>query len=152
MFVTEALYRRLSEVNDGELAGVLGHEIGHVLERHGSERMAKTGFFQGLAGAAGSAGGNAESSRAAAAIGNLINMKYGRNDELESDQWGVRLMVYAGYNPEHLLTVMSVLEAAGGASGTPEFLSTHPLPRKRRDYIANIIQKNFPDGIPTDLR
>ena len=51
VFITEALYSKLE--NEDQLAGVLGHEIGHVIERHGSERMAKGSFIQGLVGAAG---------------------------------------------------------------------------------------------------
>jgi len=61
-------------------------------------------------------------------------------------------MILAGYNPEHLLTVMDVLEASSGAGGPPEFLSTHPRPANRREYIQGIIQKKFPNGMPPGLR
>jgi predicted Zn-dependent protease len=150
VFMTEALYRQLTK--DGEIAGVLGHEIGHVLERHGSQRMAKGNLIQGIAGAAGVAGGDVNSQRAASWVGNIVNMKYGRNDELESDGWGIELMILAGYNPEHLMTVMDVLEKSSGADGPPEFLSTHPKPANRREYIQEIIQKKFPNGMPPGLR
>ena len=135
----------------GRLAGVLGHEIGHVLERHGSERMAKGGLIQGIVGAAGVAGGGYQSSNMAAYVGNIVSMKYGRAAELESDRWGIELMMLAGYSPEHLLTVMDVLEATSGGGGSPEFMSTHPRPANRREYIQSIIQEKFPNGLPGGL-
>lgn len=142
IFLTEALYRALepggvdsatdqrltpqqsAQIHDARIAGVLGHEIGHVIERHGSERMAKGNLIQGIVGAAG-VGGSRGGGQAAAYVGNLINMKYGRKDELESDKWGISLMVLAGYHPARLLDVMEVLKASN-KGGTPEFLSTHP--------------------------
>jgi predicted Zn-dependent protease len=149
VFITEALYSRLK--NDGEIAGVLGHEIGHVIERHGSQRMAKGSLIQGIAGAAGVAGGDMSSGRAAQWAGNIVSMKYGRADELESDRWGVELMMNAGYSPEHLIQVMNVLEETAGGE-TPEFMSTHPRPANRREYIKRIIDEKFPNGIPGGLR
>lgn len=149
VFITEALYRRLD--SDDALAGVLGHEIGHVIERHGAQRMAKGNLWKGIAGAAGVAGGDVSSSRAAAMVGNMVNMKYGRDDELESDEWGVELMVLAGYNPRHLLDVMDVLEASSGGGSTPEFMSTHPRPANRRAYIEEIIRRKYPELATSDL-
>ena len=151
VFVTEALYRRLDPENNGELVGVLGHEVGHVIERHAAQQMASSGLLQGIAGAAGVAGGDYSSVQAASMLGNLMNMKYGRDDELESDGWGVRLMTEAGYRPDHLIEVMEILEDAGG-SGGPEFMSTHPRPENRRDYIREIITKTFPQGLPSGLK
>ena len=146
VFITEGLYRRLG--NDGELAGVLGHEIGHVLERHGSQQLAKNNLLQGIVGAAGVAGGDMNSSRAAAWVGNLVKMKYGRNDELESDRWGIELMILAGYSPKHMLEVMDVLAASAGGEAPPEILSTHPRPANRQKYIDQIIGEKFPGGVP----
>lgn len=150
IFMTEALYRQLNE--EGQIAGVLGHEMGHVIERHGSQRMAKGSLIQGIAGAAGVAGGNTTSAQSAAYVGNIINMKYGREDELESDEWGVEIMMIAGFNPEHMISVMDVLEQSSGGAGPPEFLSTHPRPANRRQYIEDIIRKKFPNGMPPGLR
>jgi predicted Zn-dependent protease len=156
VFITEALYRGLSgdgqTAHDGRLAGVLGHEIGHVLERHGSERLAKGSLLSGIVGAAGVAGGDINSSRMASYVANLVNMKYGRADELESDRWGIELMILAGYNPEHMTEVMDVLEASSGGGAPPEFMSTHPRPANRKAYIAAIIAEKFPDGVPTGLQ
>ena len=160
VFITEALYdkfgrvgNRLDQVRlEGQLAGVLGHEIGHVLERHGAQRMAKSRLFSSLAGAAGVAGGDASSAQVASMVGNLVNMKYGRNHELESDKWGILLMVMNGYHPSHLLDVMDILEAASGGGSQPEFLSTHPLPKNRKQHIEDITKIHFKDGLPPGLK
>jgi predicted Zn-dependent protease len=148
VFVTQALYRLLS---DGQLAGVLGHEVGHVIERHGAERLAKQKLTQGLTGAAGVAGGGVDSARMAMAIGQLVNMSYGRNDELESDRWAVRLTTRAGYDPRAMIEVMKILEEASGGAGPPEMMSTHPKPKNRIAYIENVIREELPEGVPAGL-
>lgn len=153
VFITEALYRRLDrQGGNAELAGVLGHEIGHVLERHGNKRMAKQKLFSGLATAGGMAGGDVQSQRTAAMIANMVSMRYGRQDELESDSWGVELLGLAGYDPWAMVGVMKVLDEAGGGGGPPEMLSTHPKPANRIEYIQQVIKARFPDGLPPGLR
>lgn len=151
VFITYALFQRLQ--TEGQLAGVLGHEIGHVLERHGSQRMAKQKLTAGLTGAAGVAGGGYDSARMAQAVGQMINMSYGRQDELESDKWGVLLSALGGYDPRAMIGVMDVLEeASGGGGGQAEIFSTHPKPENRREYISVVIREVFPDGLPSGLR
>ena len=150
VFITEALFEDLK--TEGQLAGVLGHEIGHVLARHGNKRMAKQGLFQGLAGAAGVLGGTEESARAAQMISAVVSMKYGREDELESDKWGVRLCAMSGYDPRAMIGLMEVLDAASGGQAPPEFFSTHPKPANRVDYIKKVINQEFPNGVPEGLR
>lgn len=157
VFITEALYSKLT--TEGELAGVLAHEIGHVVGRHGAEHLAKQKLTQGLTGAAVIASAdpdNPNSSRRNAAIalavGQMINMKYGRGDELESDKLGVRFMAQAGYNPEAMIKVMEILAEAGGGSRQPEFFSTHPNPENRIDHIRAAIEAEFPNGLPAGLK
>lgn len=150
VFITAALYNRLE--TEGQLAGVLGHEIGHVIERHGAQRLAKQKLTQGLVGAAGVAGGDVDSARLAQAVGAMINMKYGRADELESDVWGVRLCAAAGYDPGAMIGVMKILDEASQGNNTPELLSTHPKPKNRAAYVQQVIEREFPDGLPSDLR
>jgi predicted Zn-dependent protease len=148
IFITTALYDDLR--TDGQLAGVLGHEVGHVIERHGNQRMAQNQLFQGLAAAGGVAGGDAQSAQMAQAVAQMVQMKYGRDDELESDKWGVRLTALGGYDPRAMIGVMEVLERAGGA-GPPEFFSTHPKPANRVAYIERVIAEEFPEGVPSGL-
>jgi beta-barrel assembly-enhancing protease len=140
VFITEALFSKLE--NEDQLAGVLGHEVGHVIHRHGAERIAKMELTQGLTGAAVIAAGDYNSAQFAQMVGNLINMKYGREQELESDDFGVRLMCQAGYKPEALIGVMDILEAASGGDRQPEFQSSHPSPENRRQKITEAI-KNY---------
>ena len=149
VFVTDALFSRLR--TEGMIAGVLGHEIGHVLERHGNKRIAHSRLLQGLAGAAGVAGGSQETAQVAQQVAAMVQMKYGRQDELESDRWGVKLTALAGYDPRAMIGVMEVLEEAAG-SGPPEFLSTHPKPANRVAYIKRVIDEAFPNGVDPNLR
>ena len=125
IFITAALFERLK--TEDQLAGVLGHEIGHVIHRHGAERMASQGFIQGLIQSVliGS-GGSQSMAQIANTVGQYSSMKYGRDQELESDDLGVRIMAESGYNPEDLLGVMDILEASSGGNRVPEFQSTHP--------------------------
>jgi predicted Zn-dependent protease len=149
VFITGALYRELE--TQGQLAGVLGHEVGHVIERHGNKRMAKEQLFQGLAAAGGVAGGDVNSARVAQAVAQMVSMKYGRDDELESDKWGVRLTEMAGYDPRAMIGVMEVLDRASHGQSPPEFLSTHPKPANRVAYIKRVIAEEFPQGVPEGL-
>ncbi len=140
IFMTAALYNKLP--SDDEVAGVLGHEIGHVIARHGAEHLAKQQLTAGLTGAATVAAGDYNMGRMAQMIGQMVNMKYGRDDELESDYLGVRFMSEAGYEPEALIRVMEVLaESSGGSGGQPEFFSTHPNPDNRIEKIREAIAK-----------
>ena len=126
IFITYALFSKLG--SEDQLAGVLGHEIGHVLGRHSSERIAEAGLWEGLS-QAGAVGGD---------LGGLIGgigqnklLTNGRGDELESDDLGVRFIIKAGYNPNEMITVMEILKEAAGPNRVPEFQSTHPDPDNR---------------------
>ena len=107
VFITQALFQRLD--SEDQVAGVIGHEIGHVIYRHGAVRMAKSGFIQGLIQSVmiGS-GGDHSMAQIANVIGNYTNMKYGRDQELESDDYGVLMMIESGYNPEELLSLIHI--------------------------------------------
>ncbi len=139
IFITAGLLKRLE--NEDQVAGVLGHEIGHVVARHSAQQMAKQDLTQGLAGAAGVVGGDMNSAQYAQMIGNMVNMKYGREDELESDELGVRFMVQSGYDPHALIRVMEILDEASGGQAPPEFQSTHPSPENRVQRIKEAIDK-----------
>jgi predicted Zn-dependent protease len=156
VFITAALMGRLQ--TEGQLAGVLGHEIGHVVARHGAEHMAKAKLTQGLTGAAVLASydpdnpASRNSAAMAALIGQMVNMKFGREDELESDKLGVRFMAEAGYDPRSMVEVMRILEAASGGGRQPEFFSTHPNPGRRVERIEEAIQQTYPQGVPQGLK
>lgn len=139
IFITRALFDQLD--TDAKLAGVLGHEIGHVVHRHGAERLAEQQLTQGLVGATAVATDRADAATAAAVIANLINMKYGRDDELECDEYGLIIMAEAGYDPHAMIDVMNVLDKAGGSSSRPEWTSTHPDPGNRIERIKQTIAR-----------
>jgi predicted Zn-dependent protease len=151
VFITQALYDKFT--TEGQLAGVLGHEIGHVLSRHANKQMARQGMFQGIAGAVGVLGGDMNSAQMGQMVSSVLSTSYGRDAELESDKWGVRLMAMAGYDPNSMIQVMEILdEASGGRGGPPEFLSTHPKPANRVEYIKQVIAEEFPNGVPQGLK
>ncbi|NVK22788.1 MAG: M48 family metalloprotease [Kangiellaceae bacterium] len=149
MFITYALFKRLE--TEGQLAGVMSHEIGHVVARHSAQRMAKAQLTQGIIGAVGVATESAGVAGAAQMIGQMVNMKYGREDELQSDQLGVRFMTSAGYDPRSLMAVMKILAEANGGKKMPEFFSTHPNPANRIERIKEAIIQEFPEGLPQGL-
>lgn len=155
IFITQALLARMT--TEGQLAGVLGHEIGHVILRHSAERIAKQQLTQGLTGAAVLATydpqnpSSRNSEAVAQMIGGLVNMKYGREDELESDKYGVKYMAQAGYDPRSMIAVMKVLAESGGGGG-PEFFQTHPNPENRVQKIEQAIKELFPNGVPSSLK
>lgn len=138
-FITYALYSKLQ--NEDQLAGVMGHEIGHVIARHGAERIAKQELTAGLTGAAVIAAGDYGSAQAAQMIASMVNMKYGRQQELESDDLGIRFMIEAGYDPTQMKGVMKILKEASSGNRQPEFLSTHPDPGNRMEEIDRSIEK-----------
>ncbi len=152
VFVSRGLAQRLDD--EAELAGVIGHEIGHVTARHSNQRISKQlGFNLVLAGAALAVGVADEDSDlrkygqyAVPALtigGNVVLLKYGRDEESEADMLGVRYMTRAKYDPMGQVDVMKVLKAASGPQTTPEWLSTHPAPRTRIDRLRRLIREQY---------
>lgn len=140
IFFTYGLLQYLE--TEDEVAGVLAHEIGHVVGRHSAEQMAKSQMWAGIAQAAGMAGSdfNMNPQQIVGLVYQVTTTSYGREDETQSDQLGVRFMVNAGYKPEGLLRVMEVLKAQGGSGGGPEFLKSHPDPGNRIEKIKREIE------------
>ncbi|GMN05752.1 M48 family metallopeptidase [Croceitalea sp. MTPC5] len=134
-FITYALFKQL---NESQLAGVLGHEIGHVIGRHSAERIADSSFWQTLT--MGATVG-ADMGGVVQGIGQNTLLTNGRGDELESDELGVLLMIQSGYDPYQMIEVMKILKAAAGPNRAPEFQSTHPDPENRIQKIKEAIIK-----------
>ena len=145
IFITQGILKNLK--SEAELAGVLAHEIGHVVGRHSAEQVAKSNLTQGLAGAASIA-----KAAIAAAIAKVVNQRFGREDELESDDLAVKFTAPAGYDPRAMLQVMQMLSQQGGRSSQPEFMSTHPDPGNRIQAIEDAIARQFPQGLPSGLK
>jgi predicted Zn-dependent protease len=140
IFFTHGLFSKLE--TEDEVAGVLGHEIGHVIARHSAQQMAKNSFISGLvqAGTVAVSDGGMGSHQTAQMIQAMLTTKYGRADEIQSDTLGVQFMMNAKYNPEGLIRVMKVLKATSGGSRQPEFLSSHPDPGNRVENIQAMIK------------
>lgn len=145
IFITRGLYDLLQ--TDGELAGILGHETGHVVARHSAEQIAKSQLTQGITGAAviaacdpNSPNGCVAASELAAVVGQLIDMKYSRADETEADWLGVCFMNDSGYDTQDMVKVMQIIESLSQGQQPPEFLSSHPDPGNRILQIQDNIQ------------
>jgi predicted Zn-dependent protease len=149
VFISRGLMAKMN--NEAQLAGVIGHEIGHVTARHGNERMGKALLAQGLILAAGIGGAVSDEEWlqvlgvGTAVGGQLFLLKYSRENELEADALGVRYMAKVGYNPVGQIQVMEILrEASGGGGGQPEWLSTHPASDTRIAALEEIITTKYP--------
>jgi predicted Zn-dependent protease len=154
VFITEGLLNRLE--NEAQLAGVLGHEIGHVIARHSAQQMAKGQLGQILTvavgvGASDDQGRGRNAQLVAAMVNQMSQLRFSREDESEADHYGLKYMAQAGYDPGAMLDVMTILKQASGGQHPPEFLATHPLPETRLEQIKAEIQHDYPDGIPSNL-
>jgi predicted Zn-dependent protease len=142
VFITVGLLKRLK--SEDQLAGVLGHEIGHVIHRHSAQQMAKSDFYQGLVGAVATATTNENGmggGQIAQYVAQIQEMKFGRNDELQADDFGVKYMIKSNYNPNAMIEVMEILAQASGGQQRDEFMSTHPSPENRIAKIKEHIAK-----------
>lgn len=154
IFITVGLFQKLQD--EAELAGVLGHEIGHVIHRHTAQQMA-AGQLGNILTAAATVGasddrdGGRRAQMAAALANQMFQLHYSRADESQSDGFGLKAMAQAGFDPSAMLDVMRILKAAAGGGHQPEFLSTHPLPETRLEEIAKELKQAYPNGIPGDL-
>lgn len=153
VFITKALYDKLGD--EAELAGVLGHEIGHVVNRHSAEHMAQGQLGQILTLAFGVGAGGDDQGRRASAIAAMVNqltqLKFSRSDESEADSFGLKYMAEAGFDPSAMLDVMEILKMASKGGRQPEILATHPQPESRLDEIRATLKRDYPDGIPSSL-
>ena len=138
IFITYGLYKLLK--NEDQLAGVLGHETGHVVGRHSAEQMAKHELTNGILSGI-MAGTDPSTAQMASMVAHTVNMKYSRTDELEADRLGVKFMIDAGYNPYKYIEVMEILDKASGGQAPPEMQSTHPSGPHRIEEIKEAIKE-----------
>jgi predicted Zn-dependent protease len=142
--------------SEAELAGVMGHEIGHVTARHGAEQQTKAqlaGLGFGLASVL-SEGFRRYGELAQTGLG-LFFLKYSRDNESESDQLGVEYSTKAGYDAMRMSRFFRTIARIGESSGSsiPAFLSTHPNPVNREQRVAELTkewQQKFPGPGGTD--
>jgi predicted Zn-dependent protease len=148
VFVSRGLAAKMT--NEAQLAGVLGHEIGHVTARHINDQLTRetaAGFgTQILAGLAGQTGSAAVSQIAPVVIqygGQGVLMKFSRDQESEADALGMRYMSKLGYNPLGQRQLMEILQREAGTPNGSEFFATHPYPETRIKRIDGLLKGEF---------
>jgi len=136
------LHRGMIEAakSEAEVAGVMGHELAHVILRHGTAQATKGQKFQ-IGAMAGQVLGAILGGRTGAVVsqGSQLGLgtwflKYSREYEREADLLGAQLMARAGYDPRAMASMFETIERQGGGGG-PEFLSDHPNPGNRVQAI-----------------
>ena len=142
MFINTGLLKAVD--NEAELAGVMGHEMSHVILRHGTNQASKAQLIE-LPALLGSqiAGGSMLGQLATVGIGigaNSVLLKFSRTAESQADLMGSHLMAEAGYDPMQLAAFFDKLNSDGGARA-PQFLSDHPNPDNREKAIAQEVQR-----------
>jgi predicted Zn-dependent protease len=142
IYVTRGIMTHLG--SEAELVSVLGHEIGHVTGRHSANQMSKQQLAMGglVLGMVVEPGLQQFAGVAQQGLG-LLFLKFGRDDEREADDLGLRYMTRASYDPREMVDTFDVLDRVSQASGggrLPDWLSTHPSPENRigriREQIA----------------
>jgi Zn-dependent protease with chaperone function len=144
MFVHRGMFDAAS--SEGEVVGVMAHELSHVLLRHGTANASKAqnpwlqlGQLAGAIGGGmvGGAVGSAIAQGSQFGLGTLL-LRYSRDFEKQADILGSQIMARAGYDPRALAHMFETIEKesqASGGSGTPQWMSSHPNPGNRTQYI-----------------
>ncbi len=146
MFVHRGMFD--AAASEGEVVGVMAHELSHVLLRHGTANASKAqnpwlqiGQIAGILGGAvvGGSAGSAIMQGTQFGLGTVL-MKYGREFEKQADLLGAQIMARAGYDPRALARMFETIEKESKSGGSPEWLSSHPNPGNRTAYITKEAQ------------
>ena len=155
IYVTRGIMAHLR--SEAELVAVLGHEIGHVTGRHSASQMSKQQLAMGglIVGMAVKPELQRFGELAQQGLG-LLFLKFGRDDENQADELGLRYMARQDYDRREMLEVFSVLDgvtrAEGGGARMPDWLSTHPSPGNRTTRIQGQIAATGADGTIVNRR
>src|SRR4029453_13524146 len=164
IFVNRGMFDAAS--SEGEVVGVMAHELSHVLLRHGTANMTKAqNPWLQLGQIAGAVGGAVVGGEAGAAIAQgsqfglgTLMLRYSRDYEKQADLLGAQIMARAGYDPRALARMFETIEreTSGSGGSGPQWMSSHPNPGNRTEYItkeASMLQvapasrdaRGFPD-------
>lgn len=141
VFITTGMLDKLN--NEAQLAGVLAHEIGHITAAHVNERVSQQMVAEVGLGILGQTNQGEVVNMGAQLLtqGTLLN--FSRDQETEADEQGLKYMTRAGYDPQGMVGVLRVLVEADQGGGAPEFLSTHPDPKRRLNHVQQLIKKDY---------
>ena len=131
------------QLTDDEAAVVMGHEIAHALREHARERIAKTELTRLGASLLSEFVGGGKYSGVFSAGGQLMTLKFSRDDETEADTVGLELAARAGYDPRAGVTLWKKMMSANKGA-PPQWLSTHPSGNNRIEEI----ERHLPDVMP----
>jgi predicted Zn-dependent protease len=131
------------QLSDDEAAAVMGHEIAHALREHARERLAKTELTRLGANLLGEFVGRGKYSGLFDMGGQLMTLKFSRDDETEADTVGLELAARAGYDPRAGVTLWQKMMAANKGA-PPQWLSTHPSGKNRIQEI----ERHLPEVMP----
>ena len=152
IFINSGLFAALD--SEEELAGILGHEIAHVVCRHISQRIESSkkigmatlaGMVAGVLLGAGGAGAAAGAvTMGSVAAGQSAALAYSRENEMQADQLGLGYLTQAGYTGEGLLTSLKKIRSKQwfGSEQIPTYLTTHPAAEERMSYIDNWLHQS----------
>ncbi len=133
------------KLNDDEVAMVMGHEIAHALQEHAREQMGKTMATRGIIEIGAALLGLGGGGRLLGDLGGqLLSLKFGRDDETEADRIGMVLAARAGYDPRAGVSLWQKMGAANKKGAPPQFLSTHPSSPSRIQDIEAALPKVNP--------
>ncbi|MHB8500434.1 MAG: M48 family metallopeptidase [Candidatus Acidiferrales bacterium] len=140
--------------NEAQLAGVMAHELAHVVLRHGTAEATKAQAAQGFVGIlgailGGNAGGAVLTELGRFSAGGVL-LRYSRTAETQADVMGTQVLYDAGYDPRALAQFFEKIEAEGKGKNPPEFFSDHPSPEYRVERVQEEINKL--GGLPAKMK
>jgi Zn-dependent protease with chaperone function len=134
--------------NEAQIAGVMGHEIAHVLLRHGAAQQRKGGFLSTAAGIIGAVAGDSTKGQiigAVAAFGaNATLLRYSRDAETQADLMGTQILYDTGYTPQAMAQFFEKLAREHKGSKTEQWFSNHPIPENRVTKVNEEIKRIGP--------
>jgi predicted Zn-dependent protease len=141
LFVTRGMLENLE--TEAQLAGVLAHEIVHVVARDTANMMSNEMVLSTLMMGAAIAGGS-EAATTAQVAHMIVGLQYSKSDERQADVGGMKYMVRAGYDPQGMVETMEMFESRR-TDTLDDFLSTHPSPINRVGYLKRRIRRKYAD-------
>ena len=146
MWINRGVLSRAS--NESQVASVLAHEVAHIALRHGADRLTQgmvARWGLGLLGALlGNTGGAGTAQAAASVLTGGVFLKFNRAEEREADEVGMTILTRSGWSGRGMVELFQLLAREAGRNGgsVDAFLSSHPAPQDRIDYLSTRIKRD----------